>query len=356
MKVCILGKGLTSFALAKALINLGIKVDVFIDNKIKLDDKSRTLGLSSSNIEFFNKNILNIENLLWDIKKIEIFTENLKNEKILDFTNNDQRLFSLIKNNELFKKLNTALVKNKFFRIKKKINKNFFLQKDYNLIFNCDLNNSITKKFFYKKFSKDYQSFAFTGIIKHQKLKNDVATQIFTNKGPLAFLPISENQTSVVFSVRGNGREDLKKSINQYNKKLKIKSLENINSFELKSSSLRTYYHKNILAFGDLLHKIHPLAGQGFNMTLRDIQVITNIIKSRIDLGLDLNNSIFHDFEKKVKHKNFIFSNGIDFVYEFFKLESNFQKNFLSKSIKLFSHNKKINKLIMKYADTGRVI
>jgi len=312
--------------------------------------------LSSSNIEFFNKNILNIENLLWDIKKIEIFTENLKNEKILDFTNNDQRLFSLIKNNELFKKLNTALVKNKFFRIKKKINKNFFLQKDYNLIFNCDLNNSITKKFFYKKFSKDYQSFAFTGIIKHQKLKNDVATQIFTNKGPLAFLPISENQTSVVFSVRGNGREDLKKSINQYNKKLKIKSLENINSFELKSSSLRTYYHKNILAFGDLLHKIHPLAGQGFNMTLRDIQVITNIIKSRIDLGLDLNNSIFHDFEKKVKHKNFIFSNGIDFVYEFFKLESNFQKNFLSKSIKLFSHNKKINKLIMKYADTGRVI
>jgi len=356
MKVCILGKGLTSFALAKALINLGIKVDVFIDNKIKLDDKSRTLGLSSSNIEFFNKNILNIENLLWDIKKIEIFTENLKNEKILDFTNNDQRLFSLIKNNELFKKLNTALVKNKFFRIKKKINKNFFLQKDYNLIFNCDLNNSITKKFFYKKFSKDYQSFAFTGIIKHQKLKNDVATQIFTNKGPLAFLPISENQTSVVFSVRGNGREDLKKSINQYNKKLKIKSLENINSFELKSSSLRTYYHKNILAFGDLLHKIHPLAGQGFNMTLRDIQVITNLIKSRIDLGLDLNNSIFHDFEKKVKHKNFIFSNGIDFVYEFFKLESNFQKNFLSKSIKLFSHNKKINKLIMKYADTGRVI
>ena len=356
MKVCILGKGLTSFALAKALINLGIKVDVFIDNKIKLDDKSRTLGLSSSNIEFFNKNILNIENLLWDIKRIEIFTENLKNEKILDFTNNDQRLFSLIKNNELFKKLNTALVKNKLFRLKKKINKNFFLQKDYNLIFNCDLNNSITKKFFYKKFSKDYQSFAFTGIIKHQKLKNNVATQIFTNKGPLAFLPISENQTSVVFSVRGNGKEDLKKSINQYNKKFKIKSLENVNSFELKSSSLRTYYHKNILAFGDLLHKIHPLAGQGFNMTLRDIQVITNLIKSRIDLGLDLNNSIFYDFEKKVKHKNFIFSNGIDFIYEFFKLEGNFQKNFLSKSIKLLSHNKKFNKLIIKYADTGRVI
>ena len=30
---------------------------------------------------------------------------------------------------------------------------------------------------------------------------------------------------------------------------------------------------KNILAFGDMLHQIHPLSGQGFNMALRDIKV-----------------------------------------------------------------------------------
>ena len=39
----------------------------------------------------------------------------------------------------------------------------------------------------------------------------------------------------------------------------------------------------NILAFGDLLHKIHPLAGQGFNMTIRDIKVLLEIIKKRND-------------------------------------------------------------------------
>jgi 2-octaprenyl-6-methoxyphenol hydroxylase len=356
MKVCILGNGLTSFTLAKALVNLGIKVDIFTSDKIKIISKSRTLGLSSSNIEFFNKNILNIEKLLWDIKKIEIFTENLKNDKILDFSDNDRRIFSLIKNSELLKKLRSTLIKDKLFRLKKKVSINPLLEKDYNLIFNCEINNLITKKFFYRKFSKDYKSFAHTGIIKHQKIENNVATQIFTKKGPLAFLPISENQTSIVFSVRGSKKESLKKLINQYNKKFKIKDLENINSFELKSFNLRTYYHKNILAFGDLLHKIHPLAGQGFNMSLRDIQEIIALIKSRISLGLDLDNSIFYDFEKKVKHNNFIFSNGIDFIYEFFKLESNFQKDFLSKSIKFLSHNKKLNKLIMKYADTGRIV
>ena len=35
----------------------------------------------------------------------------------------------------------------------------------------------------------------------------------------------------------------------------------------------------NILAFGDLLHKIHPLAGQGFNMTIRDMTNLIKIIK-----------------------------------------------------------------------------
>ena len=39
-----------------------------------------------------------------------------------------------------------------------------------------------------------------------------------------------------------------------------------------------------MLAFGDLLHRVHPLAGQGFNMTIRDIVSLSKIIKNKIDL------------------------------------------------------------------------
>jgi 2-octaprenyl-6-methoxyphenol hydroxylase len=52
------------------------------------------------------------------------------------------------------------------------------------------------------------------------------------------------------------------------------------------------------LAFGDLLHKIHPLAGQGFNMTIRDIKVLVNIIQNRLNLGLPLDSSVNEQFEK----------------------------------------------------------
>ena len=98
MKVSILGNNLTSLTLAKLLVNQGIKVDIFSKQKNKNYNKIQTLGVSKTNIDFFNENILNINRFLWKIKKIEIFSENLKNEEILNFENNENQLFSIIKN------------------------------------------------------------------------------------------------------------------------------------------------------------------------------------------------------------------------------------------------------------------
>tara|TARA_B100001989_G_C24085017_1_gene244268 strand:- start:114 stop:482 length:369 start_codon:yes stop_codon:yes gene_type:complete len=118
-------------------------------------------------------------------------------------------------------------------------------------------------------------------------------------------------------------------------------------------SNLRNYYHDNILAFGDLLHKIHPLAGQGFNMTLRDIKIFSEIIQKKIDLGLPLNESVNDEFEKKSKHINYIFSNGIDFIYEFFNFERNTKSKILSKTVKFLGKNSYLNKRFIKIADNG---
>ena len=211
----------------------------------------------------------------------------------------------------------------------------------------------MNKKFFFNKINKDYKSKAYTTIIKHQKIENNIASQIFTNKGPMAFLPISQNETSIVYSVTGNQSINLKNEIRRYNQKYDNYRVSNIQSFELKSSILRSYYHKNILAFGDLLHKIHPLAGQGFNMTIRDVKEILKIIKFRIDHGLDLDNSVFVDFEKNTKHKNYLFSNGVDLIYEFFNSENKINNNLLSKSVQFVGKNKMINKFFINYADKG---
>ena len=88
-------------------------------------------------------------------------------------------------------------------------------------------------------------------------------------------------------------------------------------------------------------------------MTIRDINILTNIINQKIDLGLSIDSSVNSEFENKLKHKNYIFSNGIDLIHEFFNLERKFDNTFFSKSLKLLGKNPYINKFFTKIADKG---
>ena len=357
MKVSIIGNGLTSLTLAKSLVNQGIKVDIFSTRETKKNNKTQTLGISKSNIDFFNKNILNIKKFLWKIDKIEIYGEKTKNEKILNFENANKQLFSIIRNFDLYNYLLLDLKKNKLIRFKKIISYKNLIKNNYKLIFNCDHSNPISKYFFYKKIEKNYHGFAHTTSFNHKKLpNNNIAIQIFTKKGPLAFLPISKTETSVVYSARGKKDIVLEDLIKKYNMKYKISKTKKFVSIPIKSSNLRCYYYKNIIAFGDLLHKLHPLAGQGFNMTIRDIKKINELIEFKNKHGLDLDSSICLDFEKITKSNNYLFSSGIDLIYEFFNLENKFNINVLSKSVKFLGKNKAINSFFIKYADNGIII
>ena len=166
MKVCILGNSLSSLVLAKALVNKNIYVDLWTSKKTNRPDKSRTIGISKSNIDFFNKHVVNIEKISWKLNKIEIFTDNLKNEKLLNFENSNYELFSIIKNFRLFEILEKSLFKNKYF---KKIYQSMTpkILDNYNLVINTDHSNPTSKKYFNKKIIKKYNSTAYTLSLIH---------------------------------------------------------------------------------------------------------------------------------------------------------------------------------------------
>ena len=361
MNVCIIGDGLTSLSLAKNLINKKINVHIYHENKIQKLTPNRTIGISKNNLEFFKKEIHEIpKQNCWEIKKIEIYSQKLKNENLLNFENKKNDLFYMVKNDELHKSLKKKIFKSKFFKstiIKKTFNEEQLNKKKYDLIINCDSNNFLAKKYFTKKLEKNYFNVAYTTILKHKKIENITAVQIFTEFGPIAFLPISKNETSVVCSLDIKNRKfnnaEVVELINKNNPKYEINNIFALNSFKLSSSSLRNYYHKNILAFGDLLHRIHPLAGQGFNMTIRDIKILSEIIQSKIELGLHIDTSILNDFEKQTRNKNFMFSNGIDLIYEFFNIEKKLKSKNLIRIIKMIGKNNNFNNFLIKFADRG---
>ena len=362
MNICIIGDGLTSLSLAKSLTNKKINVHFCHKNKIENLSSSRTIGISKNNLEFFRKKIYKIpKKNFWEIKKIEIYSEKLEKEKLLKFENNNDNLFYMLKNDDLYELLISEISKNKFFK-KKLINKNSFylnlLNKNkYDLIINCDSGNFLSRKFFTKKIDKDYDNFAYTTILKHRKIENNIAIQIFTKNGPIAFLPISNYETSVVCSLNAKNRKYIDSEvldlINKNNPKYEIQKTLKLSSFKLSSSNLRNYHHENILAFGDLLHRIHPLAGQGFNMAIRDIKKLSEIIQSRIDLGIQLDSSILYDFEKETKNKNFLFASSIDFIYEIFNFDKKIKNKNFSNILKMLGKNKKLKSYFVKLADKG---
>lgn len=361
MKICLLGNGLSSLVLAKILSKKNINVDNFIKQKKRYFAKFRTVGISKSNVEFLEKFYPNISKLGNPIYEIKVYDERNINSQIINFNYQKSIKFYIFKYKELYNFLKNKLKNEK--KIKKisyKNNYNFYskeIKKKYDLIFDTDLNSIYSIKHFSSKIEKNYNSNAYITFINHKTVNNNIARQVFTKFGPIAFLPLNESTTSIVFSIKSSGKKlndkNLKELIKKYNfyyQNIKFKSFE---SFKLSFSIMRKYRKENILAFGEKLHKIHPLAGQGFNMSIRDIIILVEIIDKKINLGLPIDKFVFEEFEKKVKYKNTLFSSGIDIIYELFLLQNKIPEVISKNLFKILNKNKIFNKYSELIANKG---
>ena len=346
MKICLLGNNLTNLVLANILIKKKINVDIISQSKQPLSKNTvRTIAISNKNHEFLRQNIKGFSNLGWPTEKIKIYSAKNKSSELFEFKNKNQSNFFLLKYSVLY----NLMKKNKFLKFIyiKNYNLNDIKKRDYNLIINSEQNNPITKKYFQKKIEKNYKSLAHTAIIDHKKIENKIASQIFTKNGPLAFLPLSKNQTSIVFSNNSTKLMDklsLLKIINKYNHQYVITKISDVESVGIKFLVLRDYFFKNILSFGDLIHKVHPLAGQGFNMTIRDIKSLSNILEENIKLGIEDGEIIAENFQKINKHINFMYGLGIDTINSFFKFDNKLKNNLSGPLFKILKGNKFLNK------------
>ena len=132
-----------------------------------------------------------------------------------------------------------------------------------------------------------------------------------------------------------------------------IKNIENVQSFPINLNLKTKYYRKNILILGDGLHSVHPLAGQGFNLVLRDIKKLDELMFKISSLGLLYKESLLlKEFYNARKPENNLFGLGINLTNLFFKDKkyfSIFKKKILN-NIKNFDFLKKITQ---KIADRG---
>ena len=88
-------------------------------------------------------------------------------------------------------------------------------------------------------------------------------------------------------------------------------------------------------------------------MTIRDIKNLIKTFDKKVSLGLPINETCLKDFENNFKYKNFLFANGLDLIYEFFKVENKIPKVFSKNFFDIVNKNLYLKNLSSKIADKG---
>ena len=369
-KVCIIGNGLTGLTTALVLGELNLEIDLIAKFKLEEFLDNRTTAISPSNYDFLLK-FLGEENpkLFWPSKNIDLYhEESNRYYHFMNFENNGKNLMYIAQNSKLIKIILKKIKNQKKIKIintevKKVDEKNtaVFLKNktiNYDSIFLCAGRRSqLVKKLIGKRIvSDDLNDIAFTSIIKHN-LNIINSKQYFLKEGPLAILPINKKEFSLVWSVSKNSKLDITENLIKEKLKRMLGldkiSISKIDFFPISFNFNVNFLKKNVLVLGEGSYNIHPVAGQGFNLILRDIQKLNQKLTEHLSLGMQLKDSrIFYQFMTSRKPENFLFGLSVNFIHKFFRNNKivNPIKKIVLKDINKLEFLKKLN---LRIADTG---
>lgn len=152
--------------------------------------------------------------------------------------------------------------------------------------------------------SKPYQQCALITNVTMAKPHKGVAFERFTEFGPIAMLPLSSahsnkesHRCSLVWTLPPEQAQQ-SQSLNENDFKLTLEKafgswLGGVNKVGLRHvyplslvQAQEQVYHRMVL-IGNASHTIHPIAGQGFNLGLRDVQQLAQHIETALEQGTD---------------------------------------------------------------------
>lgn len=147
----------------------------------------------------------------------------------------------------------------------------------------------------------DYGHHAIVATIRTELPHQATASQVFLQDGPLAFLPLyEENLCSIVWSVSPDKATDLlamdtvqfERSLTAaFDGRLGVCQLvSERQSFGLRMRYARHFARHRLVLAGDAAHTIHPLAGQGVNLGLLDAASTIEAVSELHDEGKDIGN------------------------------------------------------------------
>jgi len=308
--IIIIGGGLVGNLLHLMLESKGFSINQF-EKTSKL--KNRTFALTPSSVDWLKSIGLPSKffDSLNDISSMKIFDSTLSNSVTFESDDIAKPAIAFMANEKdfneaiekTFKKRKTIeeipkdyVIKNKQDQVIIETSKERYKS---SIIIACDGVNSLAReKIEIKSTKHDFNQTAITFQLKVKLDNQNEAKQFFLKESILAILPIKKDLVSIVWSCNSQFykkinsfdeksiEDELNLTIGDFYKDIKVVS--KIESFPLTMNRVESFFKDRVLLVGDAAHFIHPLAGQGLNLGIRDIITLEKIIdkKGYADIGL----------------------------------------------------------------------
>ena len=175
-------------------------------------------------------------------------------------------------------------------------------------------------------------SYPQTGIVttvRHEKPHRGVAIEHFKPAGPFAILPLTGNRSSLVWTERadlaprilamsaGDFADELRRRFGDF-----LGAVEPVGprwSYPLAFLHAEHYAAERLALVGDAAHVIHPIAGQGLNLGLRDVAALAEVLVDARRLGLDIGDTeVLHRYERWRRIDNWMLSAVTDSLNRLF--------------------------------------
>ena len=383
--IVIFGSGLSAKTMALVARNAGLSFNIVTDKNFgnKINNDTRSLALSVASKKMLKVLGANIK--AEAVKKMIVIEGGLGDEKIKSRLTFDRELVDediafIAEHSVIEKSLDKALKLEddelvreevaKIQREKYKTKVTFKNKKSFMcraVIFTEILNSEFQDMYNVKYNFYEYGQAAISATLRHSKNHKGYAFQFFQKNGPLALLPMNNkrgnNYSSLVWTEKIDNIPSLlssKKSLEESLNNLcsdylgKISISKGPSSFILKKLTGIKSISNSAIFVGDALRAMHPMAGQAWNQSLRDIAYIADAIAESQKLGLELFQCpSISLFDKKRKIETEALINSIGFLNSIYHADTSIAKGLRRNIMKLADNYKPLKLFLLNEASGG---